>query len=224
MAKNARRLAIGLALFVLGFVGRDTLGEPKATADLKAAPEGSGLRVALCDATELEADALDRILFQASGIYSSVGVQIVWIECGQIDGARARPDEAIAYILRHLPRPHRKGENTLACVFGYQGHPPGPIIYVSRDAVEEFARGSKSLSRLPPGAVARAYGRVLAHELAHRFLQRSDHTRTGILKEKFSREELIAVLPTGFFLTKEQAQFLRSLVPTAVGREVPSSW
>jgi len=48
-------------------------------------------------------------------------------------------------------------------------------------------------------------------------------TRAQGLKEKFSREELIAVLPTGFFLIKEQAQFLRSLVSTAVGREVPSS-
>jgi len=148
MDMNARKLAIGLALFVLGFVGRDALGESKATADLKAAPEGSGLRVALCDATDLEAVALDRILFQASWIYSSVGVQIVWLECGQIYGARARPDEAIAYILRRLPRPRREGENALACVVAHQGHPPGPNIYVSRDAVEEFARGSKSLSRL----------------------------------------------------------------------------
>jgi hypothetical protein len=63
------------------------------------------------------------------------------------------------------------------------------VIYVARLTVEEVASKSGRIS-LTEAHMARALGRVFAHELAHRFLG-SGHRRHGILEEVLHRRDLI---------------------------------
>lgn len=88
-------------------------------------------------------------------------------------------------------------------------------IHISRNSVEEAATSSGwglwKWNGLTPRVVARAIGRVLAHELAHCLLGPS-HSETGILKQKLSRDALTDFRPLGLHITRAQAKALRSVV------------
>ncbi len=100
----------------------------------------------------------------------------------------------------------------MAFDFTGAGDDPGPNIYISRSSVEEFIGRRRSNA---PQMLARALGRVVAHELAHRFLQIREHSDRGILRPWFSRMELTELRPCRFYFTEEQMSFLHSYAPNA---------
>jgi hypothetical protein len=91
-----------------------------------------------------------------------------------------------------LPNPEENGAN---------------VIYVARLAIESVASKSRRIS-LTEVHRARAIGRVIAHELAHRFLG-PGHDRTGILKAFLDQRDLIASDDSVFFFTPDQVRALR---------------
>ena len=94
----------------------------------------------------------------------------------------------------------------MAITLGPKPTEPSAVIYVSRDAV--LGRAS---SRHPLAAVhmARALGRTIAHELAHRFLK-SRHTEQGILRSTLTDRDLIDGNFSDLFFTAEQTRRLHA--------------
>jgi hypothetical protein len=81
------------------------------------------------------------------------------------------------------------------------------VIYVGRQTVEAVAGKSGRIS-LTEALLARALGRVFAHELAHRFLG-PEHTKNGTLKARLYQRDLIDMRSSGFFFSPEQICRLR---------------
>lgn len=153
-------------------------------------PERGSLRVELCDGTALSPSDRIEAMAEASRIFEGAGVAIEWGDgCGE--APRVEPFVARIYVLKDLPKPIRYAllhRHDKARLMGYTlaapGGEPGPVLYVARERVATQIGGEETRG------FARALGRVFAHELAHRFL-RSGHTNGGLLRERFTREDLI---------------------------------
>ncbi len=156
------------------------------------------LRIQICDATGLDAETFRDVEREVDSIYAAVGPEIRWIEnCEGQPIEDIRHAAARVYILGQIPRGflcrclHFNRTNR---VMGFTptdpGGKPGSVVYVSRDSVQAIASDyhSKPITELH---LSRALGRVVAHELAHRFLGQKEHTRRGILRGGFNRRELI---------------------------------
>jgi hypothetical protein len=145
---------------------------------------------------------------ETAKIFARAKIKLVWLDCGQNCGPPGEQHHKVRVeIRRRLSVVFEAQLGDMACVFAAPGQTPGPAVYVSRESVEEFIGRSKS--SFPP-ILARALGRVLAHELSHCFLRFSGHTRRGILKARFSRRELTESIPKEFQFTKEQSRLMQS--------------
>jgi hypothetical protein len=205
-------LIVGCSLWTgLGFAG------PVAHASAAASVhESYFVQVKLCDGTGLDAPILKTAQEEASKIYRNAGVEVLWqTDCELIMDPK-RPDSASIYIVPAIPRPllirlqHLgKKQGVLATAFPDAEGRVGPAIYVSRQAVEAHVELYLD-GKMTDLIVARALGRVFAHELAHRFLQAS-HANGGILRESFNHQDLVGeAIPEPFFL-RGQLQKLKKI-------------
>jgi hypothetical protein len=186
---------------ILGFAGPVVYASPAEPV------HGSySLQVKLCDGTGLDAMTLRAALEETSDIYENAGVEILWqVDC-DITMDPKQLDSASIYVVPVLPRPllirlqHLgKKQRVLATAFPDAEGRVGPAIYVSRQAVAAHARLYHD-GKMTDSILARALGRVFAHELAHRFLQAS-HANGGILRESFNHQDLVGEkIPEPFFL------------------------
>lgn len=173
------------------------------------------LWVQLCDGVQLESKTLQDVMEEVASIYASAGVNIRWKKSCSAPAIEARiPGAARVYLVARLPGSVRirfshqlNSTNLMAYTFTDPGGTPGAVIHVSIDSVEAHARRSET--RLTPELLSRALGRVVAHELAHRFLQ-SRHTKSGLLKEVFDKHDLIDVGRLKPYFTAAQAKLLRA--------------
>ena len=170
------------------------------------------LRANLCDSTELWPTTFAALKQEASAIYSTAGVDVVWQhKCSAEESAAlAREDVAKVYVLAEIPTPivFRQRRFSKLPLMGYNlsehDGSLSSVIYVSRQAVEKLLRVED------PKRLARALGRITAHELAHRFLQ-SRHTSAGILRAEVEHADWLDDDPSDLYFTDDQTTTLQSL-------------
>jgi hypothetical protein len=169
---------------------------------------GFQVSVELADATGLSPDVMNLLRSEVEQIYMTAGVRIEWLSEGPVE---VPSHMARVYLLEELPalletrvRTFR-GKKPIAMVFGRKANVSGSVIYISRTAVSRSATGGAA-GALSREAIGRALGRVVAHELAHRFIS-TEHTR-GILKADFLPGELTAPI-SGLDFTAEHIRRLR---------------
>jgi hypothetical protein len=152
--------------------------------------EGWQVSVELTDTTEMPSTAMEELKREVEEIYWAASVRIQWLPEG--DAVHLPEHAGRVYILDRLPAMLEtrlrafRDKLPMAVSLGERGSRSAQAIYVSYSAVFEKTSRSTALS---PEAMGRAFGRVVAHELAHRFVSR-DHGRTGILREGFLSSEL----------------------------------
>ena len=159
--------------------------------------ESRVLRARLCDCAGLESAVRLRLREEAGRIYKTAGIDIRWeSDCASSPVNLSASHAARIYVVNKLPNSlvYRfkhilKKTNLMAYNLTDPGGMPGAVIYVSLEAVRSNASRSGSIE-LTPEALSRALGRVVAHELAHRFIQKK-HTKRGILKGRFDHHDLI---------------------------------
>jgi hypothetical protein len=168
---------------------------------------GWQVSVELIDTTGIPPAAVEDLKREVEAIYASASVRIQWVA----EGVHVHlPDNAArVYILHRLPARIEtrlrafRGKSPLAVTLGEPGSGTSQAIYVSCSAL--FGQASSGMER--PETMGRALGRVVAHELAHRFVSR-DHSRSGILREGLLPSDLTGPVKDLLF-TKEQAILLR---------------
>ncbi len=181
------------------------------------------LWVQMCDSTGLNPAQLADVEREVSSIYLQAGIEIQWVErCGGERIELAHPGAARVYILKQLPkallgmfRKIKRNNNVMGFTPTAADAKPGASIYVSRESVEWHATEFHSRP-LAESQLSRALGRVVAHELAHRFLGQVKHTRSGILRVDFDRSKLIKAQPDKLGFNTKQAQELRRLARLGV--------
>ncbi len=177
-----------LVLAVLSASGNGRVQEPE-------------LWVELVDAASLGDAVVRNIHLEVERLYRPAGVAVVW---KQRSPAESEAHTATVYLMDALPTCLRRrlrtfgGGRPMGIALGRIDETSGPIIYVSRQSVAESITGDDD-------KMARALGRVVAHELGHRFLQRT-HTRRGLMKERLGRDDLVG---SGDHLILEHEEALR---------------
>lgn len=169
-----------------------------------------------CDVTGLDKSVWERAAREVDTIYEQVEARIDWnfgcesapIATGDVSRARILlMDWLPRFVLKRF-RHEKKRDNLMGYVLTPVGGRPGPLIYIARRAVERNARDFGE--EFVRARLAKALGRVMAHELAHRFLQ-SGHVDEGILKERFARRYLVEPNNSSLYFTVEQSLYLRSV-------------
>ncbi len=176
------------------------------------------LWVQMCDSTGFSPAQLADVEHEVASIYLQAGIEIQWEErCGGERIELAHPGAARVYILEQLPkallglfRKIKRNNNVMGFTPTAADAKPGAAIYVSRDSVEWHATELHS-KPLAESQLTRALGRVVSHELAHRFLGQIQHTRRGILRLDFDRSKLIKAESDHLGFNTKQAQDLRRL-------------
>lgn len=163
--------------------------------------------VDLCDATELGSYFLHLVRSEVSRIFARAGVGVIWLDTRRSSYSISdKVFEARVYIREQLSKSFKLREKHLAHVPTDRGKSPGLVVFISRESVEKAIAFKRHTC---PPVLARALGRVMAHELSHRFLRCRVHAPRGILKESFTRQELTQPVAQGFFFTETQARLLR---------------
>jgi hypothetical protein len=205
-------------LLVLAILAFSSVALAESSPDL--------LWVQMCDSTGLGPAQLAEVEREVAAIYLQAGIEIQWVErCGGERIELAHPGAARVYILDQLPkallgmfRKIKKNNNVMGFTPTAADAKPGAAIYVSRDSVEWHATEFRS-KPLAESQLMRALGRVVAHELAHRFLGQVKHTRRGILRVDYDRSILTKVEPDKLGFTDKQADELRQLARLGVSED-----
>ena len=201
-----KRLALSFLCFLVS--EDDSRSEPPPLSD--------GLLVELCDTTGLELSILETARAETSGLFSGAGAHVHWGANCEIPPLTT-PRSARIYVVPLIPegianrhREYRGRTHVMGYVLATPTEKRPGVIYVSRRAVEANASRS-GRTNLTEAHLARALGRVFAHELAHRFL-RAGHTKKGILKDSLDQEDLIGEESSALFFSSAQSEALRRLI------------
>ena len=116
-------------------------------------------------------------------------------------GEPAQPGEMVV-SLRMLGTPARKSDQSLVLAWASLSPDgaPTPALFVSIPAVSELllktmVQGRPLAQRprtLRDYLVAKAIGRVAAHELGHYLLHTREHAGSGLLRPEYSADDLVA--------------------------------
>jgi hypothetical protein len=159
----------------------------------------------------LSASQLTQIIDQIGQIWRAAGVDLTSGRYGE-----PSPPGAATVSLRVLwmgPRARTGEASALAWVGGTTSGRPTPVLSVSRSSVTELLDSSdrlgRPLSKWPRATreelIAQAIGRAAAHELGHYLLQSARHSDIGLMRPRFSPEELLGPSLAPFRVTADQA-------------------
>jgi hypothetical protein len=145
----------------------------------------------------LSALQLQLAVDELRAIWSDAGVAVSSGRYGEPSG----PDEAVISmrILLSPPRRTKGAEPVLAWVIGTEAGRSAPLLFVSLPAVTVAVMDAVALGRrvntLTPDLrhrlVARAIGRVTAHELGHYLLHDAGHQHRGLMRASYPASELV---------------------------------
>ena len=177
------------------------------------------LTVHFCDETGLKPSVVHLIEREVRHPFSRAGLELEW-QPGCLDKPIRvdRPTVARVYVLREFPQALVTTPNfacgdarrILGLVLTNEGEPPGEVIYVSRSAVENIFRRASIAPSVSKRA--RALGRVITHELAHRFLARKAHSSSGILSWGAIRPRELTFPIQKLLFSRSEVELLRAVL------------
>jgi hypothetical protein len=147
-------------------------------------------------------------------IWRPYGVRITWPD----SRSRAESFPLIAVVDHRSERAGVQiGPLVLGRAFIDPSYPPTRPISVSFEATEQTLAQrphawASIAGRLHERELARALGRVLAHEIGHVLLAVRAHDRTGLMRETFTPEDLAGADRSPFALTPNSVGRLRSRI------------
>lgn len=132
-------------------------------------------------------------------------VRTIWKDArvDVVSGPRAasRPDEATVSLqfLTVPPPVNQLGHPVLAWITFAANPGSTPVLFVSVPAIETMVGSAEALGMavakltrdVSDRLLARALGRVAAHELGHYLLQNAGHQRRGLMRPTYSANELV---------------------------------
>jgi hypothetical protein len=151
---------------------------------------------------------------EAERIWQPYGVHITWPD----SNSQTEPYPLTAVLGSQIERPRSlTGPLVLGRAFVDLSPRPTRPIRVSFDATEQTLAQrphawTSFAGHLHERQLARALGRVLAHEIGHVLLALRTHEHTGLMREDFTPEELARSDRTPFTLTANSAGRLRSRI------------
>ena len=143
---------------------------------------------------------------QAAGdIFKQAGIEVRWLSCAlSLEEARSnraceeaigRHDLDVVVSTASITRPGMATDSSLGFASPLA---PSSQVVVLWDRSKRMAESSG----VPAGILL---GHAMAHELGHLLLQSMEHSRTGIMRSRWGKEELLRAESGGLLFTAEQA-------------------
>jgi hypothetical protein len=158
-------------------------------------------------------------------IFRQAGLEMAWLDCPlsmaefESHPDCQQPSGPANLVLRILPRAMAEREPSSDDTLGYalpgSAGAPGRIANVFYHRVEELARKAQGLQY-------QILGNTIAHEIGHLLLGSTGHSPTGIMKAKWSREELRPSSIAFLVFTPQQATLIQNDVTNRVRGEESS--
>jgi hypothetical protein len=163
----------------------------------------------------------DRLKAETEAIWKQYGIQLEWTDA---DASEPPADGVFleATVERRFEAPERmEWVTVLGSALVQPGAPSWQPIRVSAEATESVLRTVRpSVGGLVRDhELARALGRVLAHEIGHVLLGPPYHDRTGLMRATFRPDELAEPNRAPFRLTRGSVGRLRNRLPALTGSE-----
>jgi hypothetical protein len=164
---------------------------------------------------------------EATIIFRQARLEMVWLDC-PLSMAEfekypdcQQPSGRVNLALRILPRAMAESEPSSNDTLGYalpgSAGAPGRIANVFYHRVEELARKAQGLEY-------QILGNIMAHEIGHLLLGSTGHSPTGIMKAKWSREELQPSSVGSLVFTPQQATLIQNGVANRVRQKESSAF
>lgn len=155
---------------------------------------------------------------EAADIWAAYGVDV------RMSGANdAEHDRAVRLAVTLATPEWRKETGALGSIV-FTGDAPEPAIALYPGAASALitAVASSRRENTWPAAprdrvLARVLGRALAHEIGHFLLRSKSHSTAGLMRAEQIGTELMAPDHSGFLLSADEVQRLRSNLPAAKG-------
>lgn len=185
------RLASGL---VLGFLLAVSSTSARQTSPVVSAEEVQQITIGVYDYAQAASGVLLKAERVTAEILQNAGVSVVWLACSADETTPSNPGCAnlvgpLKLELHIVPnamagRLRQKGDVFGIAAEGGEGE-FGCDAWVFYDEVKEAA--AKTGLSLP-----QILGTVIAHELGHLLLGANSHSRTGLMRARWARQELLA--------------------------------
>jgi hypothetical protein len=210
-------IATGLAaaLFAAASIVADVPEIPTVSMPSPAPP----LLVTVFSQLGVSAALVSRLLAETSEIWRASGVDFIWQRASPQVVPNARLTEAEPYqpstlrvVIGDSRGVSRDARPPLGWIVFDDEHEPQRAIYLSYANAKSLLDSARPVigvvEQMPPSQrdilLARAMGRVLAHELGHYLLASKVHTRRGLLKATLTSAELFATSSRAFVLDPSQ--------------------
>jgi len=155
------------------------------------------VKVAVDRGSDISESVVDAMLIETTTIWHTLG----------LDLERATPEDDVAATTvrviitdEGVPAPNEP----LGWIRFLTPQEPEPIIHLSRAAALRLLASTSTLQRLPQERrellLGRMLGRALAHEVGHYLLQSDMHTPSGLMRQTWPLDLLIANDRAGFNL------------------------
>jgi hypothetical protein len=146
------------------------------------------------------------VFFQAQAvatrIYEEIGIIVKWGFAAPGAGCSSNPRRIAMKLSWTTRASFHPGALAVAKLF-VTGE---PCVVVFMDRVEP-------MSAKNPNTASSLLGHVLAHEIAHVLKQASDHSESGVLKSRWSSEEIRGMRGEPLKFTASDALILRKSIP-----------
>jgi hypothetical protein len=186
---------VSVSLLWTRSVPADDLSPPEEA--LPATDSLLQVEIAIFDGVSLSESALGVVREELEQVFGSIGVQVSWVDRAASPDFRAHCVEFRAHIVPIQPTTWGFRPRAMGAVLDYE--PPHTVYVFFPTVVRTVKRldGSHygrlgSDSRL----VARGIARVMAHEMLHVLAPGLPHSREGIMKRAFDRNDLLLRRPS----------------------------
>lgn len=168
----------------------------------------------------------ERLKAETEAIWEPYGIRLEWTRADVFE-SRTNSVSLDATVQRHLGRQRMDGPAVLGLALVTPDAPAWQPIRVSWDATERaLARRRPRMESLTgvvlDGDLARALGRVLAHEIGHMLLGPPYHEPEGLMRPTFRADELAEQDRTPFRLTCGAVERVRSRLRALTGNPRPA--
>lgn len=175
------------------------------------------LSVSVYNDADVPAETLSRAEQSASNVLRAAGVHVLWVTADQNTpkaGKEVRHSVPLGISLRVV----RKAATLPTVTFG--------VSFLGADGSGRYADifydTAQRLSEANHLNLPNVFGHVMAHELGHLLLGTNAHSPVGIMRPRWSRDELNGLAMGRLLFTSQQAKLMRVKLQSFTATESPS--
>jgi hypothetical protein len=185
----------------------------------------ASLTVGLCNSSSANERGVAEMEESATNVFRHSGIEIVWIQNLRRPGdsgpcpERAAPGSNATILVRLLDLPAESSQPLYQAKRMLVGRARHDTF-----SVTVFYRSARAMEQNSNGMVTRGQilGYAIAHEMGHLLLASDSHAAFGIMKENYSRQDLVIMGQGMMVFPTEESRLLRARVLSGFGHSVTS--